>query len=196
MKQKKKVSLATVLGIVLILCSLCLLAYRQFRVPMEARHREETVAQIRALLPPVTQGVPGLYSDPEMPALSLEGQDYIGLLEVPGYGVTLPIGSQWNTRKIGSFPCRFWGSTYDNSLVIGGSGEGGQLDFCGSIDLGAYISVTDMTGSRYTYTVTRVDRASHAETDWLLSSGFDLTIFARAPLSFEYIAVRCSLSAQ
>ena len=194
MKQKKKISLTTVLGIGLILCSLCLLAYRQFRAPMEAQRREETVAQITALLPPVTQGVPGLYSGPEMPALSLEGQDYIGLLEVPGYGVTLPIGSQWNTRKLGSFPCRFWGSAYDNSLVIGGATEGGQLDFCSSIDLGAYVSVTDMTGSRYTYTVTRVDRASHAETDWLLSGEFDLTLFARAPLSLAYIAVRCTLT--
>ena len=196
MKRAKKMPLAFRLGIVLILCSLALLLAYRFQVYTAKNQRVETVSRITSLLPPPSQGIPGLYSDPEMPAISLDGKDYLGLLEVPAYGVTLPVGSQWDTGKLIAFPCRFWGSAYDSTLVIGGSDEKGLLDFCSTIDLGAYVFVTDMTGARYTYTVSRVDRAKHAQTDWLLSDQWDLTLFAQSSLSMEYIALRCSLSMQ
>ena len=41
----------------------------------------------------------------------------------------------------------------------------------------SFVIVTDMTGVQFAYTVTGVDRAKHAETQWLTEEGCDLTLF-------------------
>ena len=93
-----------------------------------------------------------------------------------------------------SHPCRFWGSVYDSSLVIGGADQQGQFDFCDQIDIGNAVIITDMTGAAFSYTVACVERAARADADWLLSEDYDLTIFAKDAFSLEYLAVRCRLS--
>lgn len=192
--QKKRASFLGILGIGLILCSAAMLLFQHFRAHTAAVSAKAVVSQMEAMLPERTAGIPGIYADPAMPVLELEGEDYSGLLDVPAFGVTLPVGSSWDPGKLSRYPCRFWGSVNDNSLVIGGTDQQGQFDFCDKIDLGAIITVTDMTGAKFTYSVTQVDRARHADADWLCSEAYDLTLFARANFSLEYIAVRCSLS--
>ena len=55
----------------------------------------------------------------------------------------------------------------------------------------SFVIVTDMTGVQFAYTVTGVDRAKHAETQWLTEEGCDLTLFCHDIYAMEYIAVRC-----
>ena len=113
------------------------------------------------------------------------------MLEVPAFGLALPVADQWDSKNLHFPPGRFSGSAYDNTLVIGGADSQGQFSFCDKIDNGAVITVTDMTGVRFTYTVFRVDRAKHAESQWLVADDYDLTLFCRDAYSMEYIAVRC-----
>lgn len=80
---------------------------------------------------------------------------------------------------------------YDNSLVIGGADHPTQFGFCAEIQHGTAISVTDMAGAQFSYTVSRIDRAKHAETSWLQSGEYDLSLFCRDTYSLEYIVVRC-----
>lgn len=196
MMQKKKASFLEILGIGLILCSAVLLLFQHFRAHTAVVSAKAVVFQMEELMPERTAGIPGIYADPAMPVLELDGEDFSCLLDVPAFGVTLPVGNSWDTGKLGFYPCRFWGSVNDCSLVIGGTDQQGQFDFCGKIDLGTVITVTDMTGAEFTYSVTRVDRANQADADWLCSEAYDLTLFARAKFSLEYIAVRCSLSSR
>lgn len=165
----------------------------QLRVQLSVRNCQDCVTQIEELLPEKTPGFPGSVSDSAMPVLEIGGTDYIALIEVPAYGVTLPVAGRWDTGKLSHYPCRFWGSVYDNSLVVGGSDQTGQFDFCDQINPGAEITVTALNGEEFTYSVERVDRADHAEADWLMQDDYDLTLFARSAFSLEYIAVRCML---
>ena len=183
-------------GLFLILASCLLLIGSELLTARRQEAAQALAMQIQSHLPAPAEGSPADYSDPAMPVLQLDGTDYSCLVEVPSFGITLPVASLWDSSRVSHYPCRFWGSAYDSTLVIGGSDEKGLLDFCSTIDLGAYVFVTDMTGARYTYTVSRVDRAKHAQTDWLLSDQWDLTLFAQSSLSMEYIALRCSLSMQ
>lgn len=194
MMRKRNVSFLQILGIGLILCSAALLAFQHFRAGAAERKSQAVVSQLEALLPERTPGIPGNYVEPAMPVLELDGEDFSGLLDVPAFGVTLPVGSSWDTGKLGFYPCRFWGSVNDNSLVIGGTDQQGQFDFCDQIHPGASVTVTDLTGAEFTYSVTRVDRAKHADAQWLCCEAYDLTLFARSTYSLEYIAVRCTLS--
>ncbi len=189
MKGKKPWLL--ILGICLILASLCLMVSFELRMHMGTQNSQEVLSQITALLPERTQGMAGLYPNATMPVLEIDGADYVAVLEIPAFGLTLPVADQWDSNRLHSAPARFSGSAYDRTLVIGGADYSGQFSFCDKIDNGAVITVTDMTGAQFTYTVSRVDRASHAEAQWLAPADCDMTLFCRSAYSWEYIAVRC-----
>ena len=184
----RKSSLVMGVGLCLILAGLCLGVFFYARAEQGDRLSRDIAAQLEAILPEEYAGMPGLYPDSGMPVLQVEGADYAALLEVPAFGVTLPVADRWDSSRLSLTPARFCGSVYDGTLVIGG---GRQFDFCGKIDLGAAVTVTDMTGGAYTYTVARVDRADHADTQWLMDEAWDLTLFYHDVYAMEYIAVRC-----
>ena len=192
--MKRKKPLLLVLGIGLILASLCLMLFYGLRMHIGAKRGQEILTQMTALLPERTQSAGDAYPDSRMPVLSLDGTDYVAMLEIPAFGVTLPVADQWDSKNLYRAPSRFSGSAYDQTLVIGGADTPEQFSFCDQIDNGAVITVTDMTGAQFTYTVSRVDRAKHAASQWLMSADYDLTLFCHDFYSMEYIAVRCLLS--
>ena len=59
-----------------------------------------------------------LNPDMEMPIQEIEGNDYIGLLEIPSLGISLPVMSEWSYPKLKLAPCRYHGSAYTGSLTI------------------------------------------------------------------------------
>ncbi len=189
--KRKLTSLLLVLGAVLILCSVGLLAIYQIRMHRAAQRNEAAAAQLTALFAVRIPADGEEFFDSNMPVLEIDGTDYVGLLEIPALGAAIPVADQWNDGFLSASTGRFCGSAYDNTLVIGGPDHSGQFDFCDKIELGAVISVTDMAGTQFSYTVARVDRSSSAEHDWLADGKHDLTLFCRGAFSLEYIAVRC-----
>lgn len=191
--KKRKIPLFSVLGTCLILAGVILLLVFQIRMDKGAQYSQKILSSMEQLLPEKTPGVPGM-PDANMPVLSIEGTDYVAMLEVPSFGIALPVADQWNSSRLSRCAHRFSGSAYDNSLVIGGADDSRQLGFCDQIEHGARITVTDMTGAQFTYAVSDIDRAKHAEAQWLMNAQCDLTLFCRDLHSMEYIAVRCKLS--
>jgi len=126
-----------------------------------------------------------------MPALELHGADFIALLEIPAYGLKLPVCSMWDKEAVMSYPCRFYGSTYDGTLIVGGYDQAGQFDFFDRIQDGAAVTVTDMTGSTFSYAVALVERSDSAQAEILLDDTADLTLFVRDAQGLEYILLRC-----
>ena len=53
-----------------------------------------------------------------MPTQEVDGQSYIGVLELQPLGLSLPIISQWSYPGLRIAPCRYTGSAYQNDLVI------------------------------------------------------------------------------
>jgi sortase A len=180
------------LGALLILVSLGLVMVSQIRLHLGGQNSQQAVSGLEALLPDRTPGVPG--EPAGMPVLELEGTDYVAILEVPSFGITLPVVAQWDDSRLSHAPARFYGSTGDHSLVIGGADDRRQFGFCDKIDLGDRITVTDMTGAQFTYTVSDVDRAKHADAQWLTTADCDLTLFCHDLYSMQYIAVRCTFA--
>lgn len=189
--KRKKFPLVLVLGICLILVSITLVLVFQIRMSIGAQHSRKILASMEQILPERTAGVPGTYLTSGMPVLEIEGADYVAMLEAPSFGIVLPVADQWDSNNLSHAPNRFCGSAYDNTLVIGGADDPRQFGFCDQIELGALITVTDMTGAEFTYTVCGVDRAKHAETQWLTGADCDLTLFCHDVYSMEYVAVRC-----
>lgn len=189
--KKHKFPPLLVLGVLLILISFALVIASQIRTHIGAVRSQETVVRMCELLPERSAGIPGMYPHSNMPVLEIDNTDYVAMLQIPSLNITLPVADEWNRNALLDAPARFYGSCYDHSLVIGGADNAHQFSFCDKIDNGTVIIVTDMTGTQFSYTVSRVDRSKNAESNWLVGTDYDLTIFCRDALSMEYVAVRC-----
>ena len=53
--------------------------------------------------------------------------------------------------------------------------------------------ITDMTGNRFSYTVTDIRYSNHADNDALYNKA-DLTIFVKNIYALEYIILHCTAS--
>lgn len=189
MKLRK---IALIAGSCLILVSLLLMLGVQLRQHTGARKRQAVLQQMEVAIPETTPGIQGMEPEIQMPVLQIEGTDYVAALEIPAYGITLPVSDRWSEKHLLINPSRFCGSAYDGTLVIGGADTQGQFAFCDQIQQGAQITLTDMTGGEFTYTVSRVDRAKRATSQWLTEGEYDLTLFCRDTYSMTYIAIRCT----
>ncbi len=189
--MKRKVPAFVILGSFLILVSLCLGLYFGIQTYRGNQICRQVISRMEQLLPDRTVGEAGANGDSAMPVLAIAGADYVALLEIPSFGTVLPVADLWDGNDLSSTPARFCGSAYDNTLVIGGTDSDRQFGFCDQIQHGAFVTVTDMTGAEFTYTVARIDRAKHAESHWLTDGDWALTLFCHSMYSMEYIAVRC-----
>lgn len=190
--MREKLNFPQKLGLLLILVSSLVLLGTEVLTNLYRSEAREIAAQLESRLPGRREGDVHNYSDPAMPVLQIHGTDFVGLLEVPSFGVTLPIGNSWSSTAAARYPCRFLGSAYDNSLILGGANRKGQLDFCEKLDLGDRITVTDMTGTEFSYEVVRIDRRDSADIATLQEDGSDLTLFVRSKTWSGYVIVRCA----
>lgn len=189
--MRRSGNLFFLVGVLLVLGSFGLLAFTQLRAHRAADSASELAQQLESLLPPLTPGIMDPSSDLEMSALELAGEDFIGVVHIPAFQRTLPLGSSWDAQKVAEYPHRFWGSACNGSLILGGSDQLGQFDFLDQIQIGDAVLVNDMTGTQFSYMVDDIRRTTSAQADILLDGESHLTLFARQARSLEYVIVRC-----
>lgn len=183
----RKISFVT--GCVLIVCSLILLVWWQISISGAAKRSSACVETLRTLIPEPEPAVPQERSSSEMPVLSVDGVDFLGIIELPEHDSALPVCADWNGRLL--YPSRYAGSVYDGSVKIGATTQKGQFDFYRGISVGDIVCFTDMTGNRYTYEVADILYRKHADNGALDQSGADLTLFIKNLYAFEYIIIPC-----
>ena len=177
------------LGLLLILASLGLLLGFRF---CETRAQEESAAAADHLTEMLQIRTRGYTGEGPMPTLELMGRDYVCLLEIPGMNVTLPVCDDWDQRTRAGNPCRYWGSAYEDTLILGG-GAMAQLDFCARLDLDDRVVVTDLQGREYIYEVKSILRRDDLTYEKLREGEYPLTIFTRDGSSSRSIVVHCGL---
>jgi len=198
--KKGKSSLITgllsVFGVLLIVGAVLLTVLQSVGQNVTAERNRDILEQMYALMPTVHSGGVDDRIDVSMPMLEINGEDFVGIIEIPLYHKQLPVYGSWSKHKVSSFPCRFDGNLYDGSLIIGGSDGAGQFDFMKNISIGDSVFLTDMTGGRYYYKVDWVELTSDATSETLASDTADMVLFARNSYSLDYTVVRCSLQAR
>ncbi len=193
-KPRIKVSTITLLlGVLLIIIAMVLLIMTQMSQKQAAYDSKEIVTQLRTMMPEVHDEVPDDRVNMMMPAMTLDGISFCGIIELPIYNTELPIRQSWDKTAALYVPCKYLGSLYDGSLIIGGSDKHGQFDFMQQITKGDCVYITDMVGGKYSYTVSVVKKSSNVSTDYLKSMDADLVLFARNTYSLDYTVVLCKL---
>lgn len=190
-----------IIGLVLLLGSLGLLLFSQHQMKAGNELAGEVVKKMDSLMPERQAGLIDTDTDVDvdvdsncqMPILQIDGLDFSGMVEIPEFDVRMPIYSTWDTGKLTSFPCRFYGSAYEGSLIIGGNDQSGQFDCLQKMDLGTAVKIVDMQGAEFSYSVVRIDHSKSADLDILWDAEYDLTMFARYANSKEYVIVRLQM---
>lgn len=191
MKKKLFANILLVCGILLVLGAMGIFLNMQCTQKKADRQIGGYVEQLKESMPEITDAFAEERQDVSMSMMEIDGNDFVGILEVPFCGIEFPIGSSWEKKQLIQYPCRYWGSAYDGSLVIGGSDRKGQFDFMDEISIGDCIYFTDMTGAKYSYVVSWVERVKEVPTQYLENENVGLTIFVRNQYGFDYTVVRC-----
>lgn len=113
----------------------------------------------------------------EMPTLEIDGQTYIGYLELPTLGLSLPVMSEWSYPKLRVAPCRYWGSAYDDSLVILAHNYDRHFGRLQELATGDPVQFIDADGVIYQYTVEKQEILEKPDVEKMVDSGYDLTLF-------------------
>lgn len=113
----------------------------------------------------------------EMPMLEIDGQAYIGYLELPTLGLSLPVMSEWSYPKLRVAPCRYWGSAYDDSLVILAHNYDRHFGRLQELAIGDPVQFIDADGVIYQYTVEKQEILEKPDVEKMVDSGYDLTLF-------------------
>ncbi len=193
LEGKKVTAIAMVLGVLLIVASMAAMIFNHVSQNKYKEEIPQIVSEIYSLIPEVMDSVPDAPADITMPVMEIGGQDYVGILEVPAYGKVLPVYGEWNKRKVSRFPCRFTGSIYDGSLIIGTSENPGQFDITKVISGGDEVFFVDMTGLRYKYIVTDIFKTKDVSTSNLKAQEADLVIFVKSSYGSEYMIINCEI---
>lgn len=135
-----------------------------------------------------------LNPDMEMTVKPLNGQEYVGVIELPTLSLKLPVISEWSEMKLKLAPCRYKGSVYTKDLIVAGHSYRNHFRYIRKMQIGDPAVYTDMDGNRFVYEVTGMEVIAGSDTAKMEEGEWDLTMFTCTPNGTSRYTVRCTLS--
>lgn len=193
MKSKGKVLI--LIGCLFLLSAIILTIYNIWD---ENRAREVTTVlleEIRNAEKPDEELRPDYkkYPNMEMYAKEIEGNDYIGVLEIPALGLELPVIKEWSYPKLKISPCRYDGSAYQNNLIISAHNYDCHFGRLKSLEIGEEIFFTDMDDNVFRYEVIDMEVLPSTAVEDMKSGDWDLTLFTCTYGGQSRVTIRCEL---
>ena len=185
--------MCAIVGGLMLVSALATLLYWQWNISHSQKQAGIYVEALRNLMPPPQDAIPEERRDNTMSVLSVDGVDFVGIVEFPQYGSVLPVCGNWG--RTSQYPCSFSGSIYDGSLQIGATTQQGQYSFYREISVGDAVIFTDMEGNRYTFQVAAMRYEKHIDQAALQRQELALTLFVKNIYSFEYLIIFCENAA-
>ncbi len=179
-------------GVFLLLGAVVMLALWRWNISSSEKQAQHYVTTLRSLIPEPQNAIPEERRDNTMSVLSIDGINFVGLIELAHYDSALPVCADWG--KTSKYPCRFSGSIYDGTMQIGATTQKGQYDFYRELSVGDTLDYIDVEGNRYTFTITSLRYEKHVDQAALQQEDAQLTLFIKNIYSFEYLLVFCDIS--
>ena len=126
----------------------------------------------------------------EMKKVSIDGNDYIGILNIPALKLELPVMSDWDYNKMKKSPCRYYGSIYTNDLVICAHSYDNLFGRIKKLKKEDLITLTDMNNEEYIYKVEVIEILSPGDIEEMIESEFDLTLYTCTRDGSKRVTVR------
>lgn len=130
----------------------------------------------------------------DMPTESINGWDYIGILEIPSIDLYLPIISQWSDAALNVAPCRYSGSAYTGDLILSGHNYTAHFWHLSDLSPGDNVYFTDIDGNVFSYIVAERETLRPTAVEQMKSGDWALTLFTCTLGGQSRITIRCILS--
>ena len=141
---------------------------------------------------------PAYVTDPDMPmpVQEIDGEGYIGILQIPDLALELPIIGEWSYPRLRTAPCRYVGSAYTHDLIIAAHNYASHFGGLASLAQGSEVIFTDMDGNRFIYAVSGTEQLPGTAIEEMESGDWDLTLFTCTIGGAARVTVRCVLTAE
>lgn len=204
MKKKGKVFIFA--GLLLIAAALLLAVCNVYEQRRAAQSAAEIAEKLESVMPEKTNAsqwgtvqpngkaeIPDyiLNPDMEMPVESIDGVNYIGILEIPELGLNLPITAGWNYSSLKNAPGRYSGSAYKEGFIIAGHNYDSHFGRLKALHEESVIIFTDMDGNEFDYEVTELETLSPYDVEKMKGGDWDLTLFTCTIGGQSRVTVRC-----
>ena len=193
MKIRSKLSirkLCLLIGIGLLAGAVITLVVWQWNINASRDMSQNYVQKLRTIMPEPINATLEARRDNALPVLSIDGTDFVGIVEMPRYNLSLPICADWGQNS--DLPCLFNGSIYNSTLQIGATSQKGQFDFYREISVGDQILFYDMEGNRYILEITGLKYEDHIDQTTLQKEDAAMTLFIKNMYAFEYLVIYCN----
>lgn len=170
--------ICVVLGILLLVGAGGLYAYNRWEDAHAGAEAQTVVAALeQAVAEEETAAEPTGPLDPEMPVVEIDGYEYVGYVSIPAIGIDLPVMSEWSYPKLKISPCRQFGSSRTDDLVIAAHNYASHFGKIGTLSHGDEVIVTDMEGVVNRYTVDKIETLDPTNVDAVEHSGYPLVLY-------------------
>ena len=187
-------------GLLLITAALLLLVYNlwdEYRASAASsqvlEQLPEPVQTSASSAEPEEQEIPDyiLNPDMEMPTVDIDGNLYIGTLDIPALGLSLPVMSEWSYPRLKIAPCRYAGTAYKGNFVIAAHNYRTHFGTLGNLSAGDRVTFTDVNGTLFPYDVAEVQILNPAAVEEMVSDDWDLSLFTCTLGGKTRLTVRC-----
>ncbi len=181
--RRRAGTIFVVIGTVLLFAALSLLVYDKWDDWRAGQAVAEIQDQLKAeeddLNEPTYDGTLK-YTVPEdgvMPAVTIDGYEYIGTISIPKFGLELPVMSEWSYPGLKIAPGRYAGSVWFDDMVICAHNYDRHFGNLKNLEPGDEITFTDVLGNVFTYEVAETEILQPTDVEEMLDDQWDLTLF-------------------
>ena len=188
----KHYKLVVSLGLLLLAAALFMAlgnVYDEFRAGRKAQNISNSLETVRAET--MTAEDPASEAAEEIPTLQLDGDLYIGTIEIPSIDLTLPVYSEWDYDKLKNAPCRYSGSVGGNNLIIMAHDYKSHFGPIKELPLGEQIAFVDVDGSTFLYEVNMIQQLDAEDIAAMEQGDWDLTLFTCSRDGHARCTLRC-----
>jgi sortase A len=127
-----------------------------------------------------------------MAVVQLDGQDYIGRLDIPELELSLPVLSQWSDPNLKLAPCRYLGTAEGGDLILAGHNYKSHFGRLHRLQVGSAVTFTDVNGVVYSYQVSQFQQLQPTDIEKMEQGDWALTLFTCTLGGTARLAVRCT----
>ena len=135
-----------------------------------------------------------VYPEVEMPLIEIDGEQYIGFLEIPALNLSLPIlGGEWKEQRLKRAPGLYEGSVYMDDMIIAGHNYRSHFSGLKKLEPGTEICFIDGNGTVFSYELAWVEVIDEMDVAQMSdkTEGWDLTLFTCTYGGRERYTLRC-----
>ena len=143
------------------------------KLPLTEPSAEEKTDEII----PETQPDYVRFPNMEMPVVSVDGQDYIGTVQIPSQELELPVAAQWSYEALRSTPCRYQGSAYSDDLILMAHNYDSHFGKLRNLRIDDWVTFVDTDGNTFVYRVVEREELPGTAVEDMAAGQWDLTLF-------------------